>query len=66
MFVDRGLAYAELLKRRKEYRQYKKTHWNYEKNHLQLDAIDGLYVIFRAGIIAKQRYLQSLNQLNRK
>ena len=56
MLTDRGLAYAELLRLRREYREYKAAHWDKEQNHIKADYTEGLYQIFREGIIARRVY----------
>lgn len=56
MVTDRALVYAELLRLRNEYREYKKGHWDKERNHIKADCTEGLYQIFREGIIARQIY----------
>ncbi len=53
---DRGLAYAELLQIRKEYREFRKAHWDYERNHIKSEFAEGLYQIFRSGRIARDNW----------
>lgn len=54
--MDRGLVYAELLRLRKEYREYKEAHWDKERNHIKPEHAEGLYQLFREGVIARRAY----------
>ena len=54
--MDRGLVYAELLRLRKEYREFKEAHWDKEHNHIKQEYAEGLYQLFREGIIARRAY----------
>ena len=51
---DRGMAYAELLQARNEYREYKEAHWDHERNHIKPEYAEGLYKLFRKGRIARE------------
>ena len=54
--MDRGLVYADLLRLRNEYRAYKEAHWDAEHNHIKPESAEGLYQIFREGIIVRRAY----------
>ena len=51
---DRGLANAELLQCRTEYRKFKVANWDTERNHIKPEFAEGLYKLFRRGIIARR------------
>ena len=52
--LDRGLAYAELLRLRQKYRKYKEAYWDAEHNHIRAEYAEGLYQIFHEGVTARQ------------
>ena len=54
--MDRGLVYADLLRLRNEYRAFKEAHWDAEHNHIKSEYAEGLYQIFREGIIVRRAY----------
>ena len=56
MVADRGLAYAELLRLRNEYKEYREAHWDAEHNYIRPEYAEGLYEIFREGIVARRIY----------
>lgn len=56
MIMDRGLIYAELLRLRNEYREYREKHWDTERNHILPEFAEGLYRIFRDGIIMRKAW----------
>ena len=62
MYIDRGLAYAELLKMRSIYRKFKAEHWNRKNNRMKTDCLDEYYKIIRAGYIARKNYEKSLTK----
>lgn len=57
---DRGLAYAELLQLRMEYKEYKEAHWDQLRNHIDPRHAEGLYQIFREGVIARRAYDETM------
>ena len=66
VIMDRGLVNAELLRLRNEYRKYKEKHWDRERNRIRPEFAEGLYRIFRDGIITRRVWdrLNSGTQLN--
>jgi hypothetical protein len=56
MVMDRGLVYADLLRLRQEYREYRDAHWDAERGHIKPEYAEGLYRIFREGIVARRAY----------
>lgn len=54
MVKDRGMLYAELLRLRQEYKEYRDSHWDNERNHIRIEYANGLYEIFRQGIIVRR------------
>ena len=56
MIMDRGLINAELLRLRNEYREYREKHWDTERNHIRPEFAEGLYRIFRDGIIMRRAW----------
>ena len=60
---DRGLAYADLLRLRSEYRKFRDEHWYAERGHIKIEYAEGLYQIFREGIIARRLYDKILRSM---